>query len=197
MTDNQQMLYPIVQALVFSSDQPLSAQTLFELLQLEYPDIELADVQSVLLEIKQSLAGSGLVLAEIGETVRIQVADDYLDWVYKLYQQNPPKLSRALLETLSIMAHRQPITRSEIEAIRGVSVSSPIMAQLKQQGWIKALGQKDVPGHPTLWGTTPKLLEDLGLSSKQALIDQLETIVQRFIQEQEQAQSQNRIDLDL
>lgn len=197
MTDNQQMLYPIVQALVFSSDQPLSAQTLFELLQLEYPDIELADVQSVLVEIKQSLTGSGLVLAEIGETVRIQVADDYLEWVYKLYQQNPPKLSRALLETLAIMAHRQPITRAEIEAIRGVSVSSPIMAQLKQQGWIKALGQKDVPGHPILWGTTPKLLEDLGLSSKQALVDQLETIVQRFIQEQEQAQSQNRIDLDL
>lgn len=185
MTPLQQQIYPIIHALLFTSDQPLSVTRLSDLLATQIADIALQDIEQAIHQISQTLANSGLVLARNDEGYRIQVAKDYLDWVYQLYQQSPPKLSRALLETLAIMAHRQPVTRAEVEAVRGVAVSSQIMAQLKNHGWVKSAGVKEVPGHPVLWVTTPKLLQDLGISNKETLIARLEQIMQDFLAEQD------------
>ena len=177
---NNSELYAIVSALVFASDQPLSEAHLLTLVQTEHPKTTAQDIAQTLERLEDALDDSGLVLSNSAAGLRIQVATDKLDWVYKLYQQTPPKLSRALLETLAIMAHRQPITRAEVEEIRGVSVSSQIMSQLKAQGWVKSAGVKDVPGHPNLWVTTPKLLEDLGLANQEQLLQHLDQIVQDF-----------------
>lgn len=166
--------------LLFSSDQPLSAQALLKLLQVEFGDATLEDVDNALKRIKKQVGKLGLVVESNALGYRIQVASPYLDWAYRLYQQTPPKLSRALLETLVIIAHRQPITRAEIEVIRGVAVSSSIMGQLKAYDWVRTVGVKEVPGHPAQWGTTSKLLQDLGFTSKQALIDHLEQLIESF-----------------
>ena len=195
MSQNNTPYFPIIQAMLFASDQPVAVENLLILLQTEWPDVTLQEVETCLQQIEASLQGGGLVLQKSEFGYRIQVAETYLDWVYRLFEQSPPKLSRALLETLAIMAHKQPVTRAEVEAVRGVSVSSQIMAQLKQFGWIKSAGVKEVPGHPTLWVTTQKLLDDLGLSSKSQLIEQLDKIVEDFMNEQKDAQSQVSIDL--
>ena len=195
MSQNNTPYFPIIQAMLFASDQPIAAENLLILLQTEWPDATLQEVEQCLQQIEAALQGGGLVLQKSEFGYRIQVAETYLDWVYRLFEQSPPKLSRALLETLAIMAHKQPVTRAEVEAVRGVSVSSQIMAQLKQFGWIKSAGVKEVPGHPTLWVTTQKLLDDLGFSSKSQLIEQLDKIVEDFMTEQKEAQSQVSIDL--
>jgi segregation and condensation protein B len=173
----------VIGALLFSSDQPLTIDALWGLVQADFPQHTRADVEQVLTELAGQLTSLGLTLEHNALGYRIQVAPACLDWVYQLYQQTPPRLSRALLETLVIIAHRQPITRAEIEAIRGVSVSSALMAQLKTYDWIRAAGVKEVPGHPTLWVTTTKLLQDLGLASKQALIGQLDKLVEQHERE--------------
>ena len=195
MSQNNTPYFPIIQAMLFASDQPVAVENLLILLQTEWPDVTLQEVETCLQQIEASLQGGGLVLQKSEFGYRIQVAETYLDWVYRLFEQSPPKLSRALLETLAIMAHKQPVTRAEVEAVRGVSVSSQIMAQLKQFGWIKSAGVKEVPGHPTLWVTTQKLLDDLGFNSKSQLIEQLDKIVEDFMTEQKEAQSQVSIDL--
>jgi segregation and condensation protein B len=195
MSQNNTPYFPIIQAMLFASDQPVAVENLLILLQTEWPDVTLQEVETCLQQIEASLQVGGLVLQKSEFGYRIQVAETYLDWVYRLFEQSPPKLSRALLETLAIMAHKQPVTRAEVEAVRGVSVSSQIMAQLKQFGWIKSAGVKEVPGHPTLWVTTQKLLDDLGFSSKSQLIEQLDKIVEDFMTEQKEAQSQVSIDL--
>ncbi|MDY0137932.1 MAG: SMC-Scp complex subunit ScpB [Thiomicrospira sp.] len=172
-------LNSVIGALLFSSDQPLTLEALWALVEADFPQHTRQDVAQVLTELEKRVTGWGLKLESNALGYRIQVAPDCLDWVHQLYEQTPPRLSRALLETLVIIAHRQPITRAEIEAIRGVSVSSALMNQLKNYDWIKAAGVKEVPGHPTLWVTTPRLLQDLGLPSKQALVAQLDKLVKQ------------------
>ena len=174
-------LYAVIYTWLFTSQRPLTLQAMQAMLVAEQPDIRLEEIEQVILKIKRSLKPTGLVLKDSSLGYRIQVAPNYLDWVHKLFAYRPPKLSRAVLETLAIIAHKQPITRAEIEAIRGVAVSSQIMAQLKQQEWVKELGVKEVPGYPTLWGTTPKLVEDLGLASQQQLVERLDQIVQQHM----------------
>lgn len=188
-------ILPIVQAMLFASEQPISVENLVSLLQTEFVDIDEMQVENVLQQITQQLEGGGLILNELETGYRIEVKDIYLDWVYRLFEQSPPRLSRALLETLAIMAHKQPVTRAEVEAVRGVAVSTQIMGQLRHFGWVKSAGVKEVPGHPMLWVTTQKLLDDLGLASKAQLTDKLDSIVAEFMAEQQEAQRQTAIDI--
>jgi segregation and condensation protein B len=195
LSKKQQALYPIVSALLLSAQQPLSETYLLALLN-GHQDFKKArpqDLKAVLDAFQTSLAHSGVVLVLSNDGYRVEVLKNYLDWVYQLFEQSPPKLSRALLETLAIMAHRQPITRAEVEAIRGVAVSTQIMSQLKQYGWVKSAGVKQVPGHPTLWVTTDKLLQDLGLSSKERLIEQLDQQINHFLSDKQTQHSSNLI----
>ncbi|UQB43393.1 SMC-Scp complex subunit ScpB [Thiomicrospira microaerophila] len=183
LNKTQQQIYPIVTGLLMSASEPLSEARLMGLLKkdAQYADLKLKDIKRVLDEFSDCLNHSGAALVVSNEGYRLEVVKDILPWVYQLFEQTPPKLSRALLETLAIMAHKQPITRAEVEAVRGVAVSSQIMNQLKQHGWVKSAGSKPVPGHPTLWVTTDKLLQDLGLTTKEALVAQLDSLVNSFL----------------
>jgi segregation and condensation protein B len=100
------------------------------------------------------------------------VRADYAEWVGKLWQERPPRFSRALLETLALVCYRQPITRGEIEEIRGVSLSPNIIKTLIERGWVREVGVKEVPGRPALLGTTPQFLDDFNLKS----LDELPTL---------------------
>ncbi len=107
----------------------------------------------------------GIELKQVASGFRLQVRSDYETWVARLWEQKPPRYSRALMETLALIAYRQPITRGEIEDIRGVSVSTNIIRTLEERDWVKSLGHKEVPGRPTLYGTTREFLDYFNLKS--------------------------------
>ena len=107
----------------------------------------------------------GMELKQVASGFRLQVRSDYETWVARLWEQKPPRYSRALMETLALIAYRQPITRGEIEDIRGVSVSTNIIRTLEERDWVKSLGHKEVPGRPTLYGTTREFLDYFNLKT--------------------------------
>ncbi|WP_370978364.1 SMC-Scp complex subunit ScpB [Agaribacterium sp. ZY112] len=109
--------------------------------------------------------GRGFALVEVGSGWRFQVREDYAPWVNRLWDEKPQKYSRALLETLALIAYRQPLTRGDIEEVRGVAVSSHIMKTLTEREWVKIVGHRDVPGRPALYATTRQFLDYFGLKS--------------------------------
>lgn len=195
MNTETQPILPILQAMLFASQEPVASEQLLEILQVDFVDLTAKDLAGYLAAMEDFLAGSGLELTESDLGFRVEVKQEYLDFVYKLFAQKPPRLSRALLETLAILAHKQPVTRAEIEEVRGVAVSSQIMGQLRQFGWVRTAGTKQVPGRPTLWVTTEKLLNDLGISEKQQLIDELEQIIVDYRSEQQDLKVQAQQEL--
>ncbi len=114
-------------------------------------------------ELTEEYAGRGIEIVEVGSGFRIQVRSQYASWVSRLYAERPPKYSRALLETLALIAYRQPITRGEIEDIRGVSVSTNIVKTLTEREWVRVVGHRDVPGKPALYATTKEFLDYFNL----------------------------------
>jgi segregation and condensation protein B len=122
----------------------------------------------------EQYAGSGLELKQVASGFRLQVKPAYETWVSRLWDQRPPRYSRALLETLALIAYRQPITRGEIEDIRGVSVSTNIIRTLQEREWVRPLGHKDVPGKPALYGTTRAFLDYFNLKT----LNQLPTLAE-------------------
>lgn len=195
MNTETQPILPILQAMLFASQEPVASEQLLEILQVDFVDLTAKDLAGYLAAMEDFLAGSGLELTESDLGFRVEVKQEYLDFVYKLFAQKPPRLSRALLETLAILAHKQPVTRAEIEEVRGVAVSSQIMGQLRQFGWVRTAGTKQVPGRPTLWVTTEKLLNDLGISEKQQLIEELEQIIVDYRSEQQDLKVQAQQEL--
>ncbi|RMD70331.1 MAG: SMC-Scp complex subunit ScpB [Gammaproteobacteria bacterium] len=155
-------LKAILEAALLAAGEPLSLEQLQSL----FPEGERPD-KGALRETLDELAGDcrerGIALREVAGGYRFQVREDLIPWVGKLFQERPPRYSRALLETLAIIAYRQPITRGEIEAIRGVSTSSSVMRTLLDQEWIKVKGHKEVPGRPALYVTTRRFLEQFNL----------------------------------
>jgi segregation and condensation protein B len=113
-------------------------------------------------------------LCEVANGFRIQVRADYAPWVSRLWEEKPARYSRALMETLALIAYRQPVTRAEIEEIRGVSVSSNIVKTLLEREWVRVVGHRDVPGRPALYATTREFLDYFGLQS----LDQLPTLAE-------------------
>jgi segregation and condensation protein B len=158
------MLERVLEALLLASDQPLSIEQLHRLLGNEL-GVTKKDLRTGLDRLEGSLAGRAAELREVASGFRIQVRPDYAEWVSKLWQEKPPRLSRALLETLALVCYRQPITRGEIEEVRGVALSPNIIRTLLERGWIREVGVKEVPGRPSLFGTTQQLLDDLSLKS--------------------------------
>lgn len=158
-------LIPILEALFAASDRPLPLGQLFDLFvgDLEQPSKD--DLRKALLELGEKYQDSGLELKQVASGYRLQVRPAYETWVTRLWEQKPPRYSRALMETLALIAYRQPITRGEIEDIRGVSVSSNIIKTLQEREWVKPLGHKEVPGRPTLYGTTKIFLDYFNLVS--------------------------------
>ncbi len=160
------MLKRQVEALIFASDVPLSLQRLRELTQASSNEIH----QS-LAELQTDYADRGIRLCRIAEGWQFRTDPEQAEVVRRLWETRPPKLSRALLETLAIIAYRQPVTRAEIEALRGIKTSSSVIATLQERGWIKVVGRKEVPGRPQLLATTRQFLIDFGLNSLDDLPD--------------------------
>lgn len=160
----KERLAQILEALLLAADQPLSLEQLFRMFMAE-GGITKKDVKAALDLLGQQLEGRAVELREVASGYRLQVRPDYAGWVGKLWQERPPRFSRALLETLALVCYRQPITRGEIEEIRGVSLSPNIIKTLLERGWVREIGVKEVPGRPALLGTTPQFLDDFNLKS--------------------------------
>ena len=158
-------LMRILEAALFSAGQTLKIDRLMDL----FPDDKhpgkdaIREALTTLQE--QYLEHSSLELKEVSSGFRFQVRDDYSSWVAKLFEERPARYSRATLETLSLIAYRQPITRAEIEEVRGVSVSSQIIKTMIERDWIRVIGHRDVPGKPALYSTTKGFLDYFNLKS--------------------------------
>lgn len=154
----------ILEAALLAAPEPLSIDQLLALFeQDERPERE--SMRATLTELAHDYADRGVELVEVASGFRLQVRQELAPWITRLWRERPTRYSRAVLETLALIAYRQPITRGEIEEIRGVSVSSSTLRTLLDRGWIKALGQRDVPGRPTLYGTTRVFLDYFNLKS--------------------------------
>ena len=154
-------LKQIIEAVLFAFDEPLSAVKLQNLFESEKP--QTTEIREAIEALKKDYEGHALELIEVSSGYRFQVKKDFSSFVKKLWEQKPPRYSRALLETLALVAYRQPITRGEIEEVRGVVVSTNIMKILLDRNWIKIVGTKNVPGHPSLYGTTKEFLDYFNL----------------------------------
>jgi len=167
-------LKSVLEALFAASDKPLSVHQLFDLFAGDLDQPSKDDIRKAVHELTAHYQGRGVELKQVASGFRLQVRAEFETWVTRLWQQKPPRYSRALLETLALIAYRQPITRGEIEDIRGVSVSSEIIKTLREREWIKPLGHKEVPGRPMLYGTTREFLDYFNLKS----LDELPTLAE-------------------
>jgi segregation and condensation protein B len=158
----------IVEAAIFAADGPLDRDALLLLFD-EQERPERADLSRSLEQISEDYAERGIELKEVASGFRFQVRKDLGPWVSRLWQEKPPRYSRAILETLALVAYRQPITRGEIEEIRGVSVSSHIIKSLLERSWVRVVGHRDVPGRPAMFATTRQFLDYFDLKSLEDL----------------------------
>ena len=162
--DNPQQLKRVLEAVLLSAQQPVSMLELRKV----FADAIAADVLRVLLDeirLEWTAAQRPLELVQLASGWRFRTRAEYLPYLERLSPEKPPKYSRAVLETLAIIAYRQPVTRGDIEDIRGVTVASQIIKVLEERGWVDVVGHRETPGRPALLATTKKFLDDLGLRS--------------------------------
>ena len=163
-----EQLKPIIEAALLASTQPMSVHQLGDLFN-ETDDVDHGQIAKALEALGEDCAGRGIELKEVASGFRYQVRQDVHPWISRMWTEKPSRYSRALLETLALIAYRQPITRPEIEQIRGVVVSSNIIKTMEEREWIRVVGYRDVPGKPALFGTTRAFLDYFNLKS----LDQL------------------------
>ncbi|WP_344809802.1 SMC-Scp complex subunit ScpB [Allohahella marinimesophila] len=168
----QMTLEYIVEALLFAADKPLSIAELLALVNSRELNADALQMQTALDTLMERYNGRGVELQKLASGYRFQTSVAASHRVSALFDERPPRYSRALLETLAIIAYRQPVTRGEIEDIRGVAVNSSIVKTLQEREWIKIIGHKEVPGRPALLGTTRQFLDYFNLQS----LEQLPTI---------------------
>ena len=174
----------ILEAALLSSQEPLS---LADLKRLFDDQIGPDTLRRLLGELREEWAGRAVELANLASGWRFQTRPEFLPFVERLNPDKPPRYSRAVMETLAIIAYRQPVTRGDIEDIRGVTVSAPIIQALESRGWIDVVGHRETPGRPALYATTKAFLDDLGLRSLEEL-PPLEEIAQTLELEPAKAQ---------
>jgi segregation and condensation protein B len=155
-----------LETVLLASSEALSLHQLKKLF-----DVELSSeiLRKVLEELRTDWLGRGVELANVASGWRFQVKPEFQRYIERLSPEKPPRYSRAVMETLAIIAYRQPVTRGDIEEIRGVTVTSQVIKTLESRGWIDAVGHRDVPGHPALYATTKQFLDDLNLRSLQEM----------------------------
>ena len=163
-------LEAILEGAIIASSEPLSLSKLSSLFTEDPPSAE--TISTALRAIQQNCEGRGFKLVEVASGWRFQVREEFATWVNRLWEEKPQKYSRALLETLALIAYRQPITRGDIEEVRGVAVSSHIIKTLMERDWVKVIGHRDVPGRPALYATTRVFLDYFNLKS----LDELPTL---------------------
>jgi segregation and condensation protein B len=163
----------VVEAVLLAAGRPVTVEQIQELFE-EHERPPAEDVLAALAGLAERFEGTGIELREVASGWRVQVRPQYSDIVSRLWQERPSRYSRALLETLALIAYRQPITRGEIEDIRGVTIASTIMRTLHERNWIRVVGHREVPGRPELLGTTREFLDYFGLKS----LDDLPTLAE-------------------
>jgi segregation and condensation protein B len=186
----------IVEALLFAANRPMTCKQI----QLVFPELEqpeLKEIEAAIDEIAEDYRQRPIELKQVASGYRFQVRQELARWVSRLFEEKPPRYSRALLETLAIIAYRQPVTRGDIEDIRGVSVSSSIIQTLLEREWIRVIGHKEVPGRPGLYATTKQFLDYFNITGLHQLptlqeildldksIDEIQTHSQATSEEQE------------
>ena len=157
----------VIETALICAQEPLTVNELGRLF--VDPPLANADLQNILLEIQKEWQDKGMELVSIATGWRFQSRLHMREYLDRLTPEKPPKYSRAVLETLAIIAYRQPVTRGEIEEVRGVVVSSNVMRQLEDRGWVEVVGHKETIGRPGLYATTKQFLDDLGLKDLQSL----------------------------
>ena len=165
---NNEELKQIIEAVLFATDEPLNMNRLMNLFS-EDSNPGRDAIKQAITAIQEDYTDRSLELKEVGSGYRFQVKQDFAHWSAKLWEERPARYSRATLETLALIAYRQPITRGEIEEVRGVSVSSQIIKSLMERDWIKVVGHRDVPGKPALYATSREFLDYFNLQSLEEL----------------------------
>jgi len=164
----------ILEAVLLASERSLTVIQLEGLFELDEERPTRDEIRQALHEMEADFEPRGFELKHVASGFRLQVKQEFSTWVGRLWEEKPARYTRALLETMALIAYRQPVTRGEIEEVRGVSVSSNIIKTLLERDWIKVLGHKDVPGKPTLYGTTKEFLDYFNLQK----LDQLPTLAE-------------------
>ncbi len=163
----------IIEALLLAAGNPLSLSQFVSLFEGQ-EGYGGEDISKALEELAAELEGRGIELVEVASGFRLQTRQELMPWISRLWEERPQRYSRALLETLALIAYRQPITRGEIEEVRGVSVRSNIIRTLQEREWVRVVGHRDVPGKPALFGTTKAFLDYFKLTS----LDDLPTLAE-------------------
>jgi segregation and condensation protein B len=167
----------VLEAALLSASEPLTVQ---QLKRLFAGEVDADNIRKVLDEMKAEWDDRAIELTTVASGWRFRVKPDYQKFLDRISSERPPRYSRAVLETLAIIAYRQPVTRGDIEEIRGVAVSPPTLKALEERGWIEAIGHRETPGRPALFATTRKFLDDLNLRSLEELppLDELGSILE-------------------
>ncbi|MDD9886133.1 MAG: SMC-Scp complex subunit ScpB [Gammaproteobacteria bacterium] len=167
-----QRMKKVVEALLMASPRPLQFNELAKLLAHDGKAADRATLGEALAALEAECDGRAVELTQVASGYRYQTREEYAPWLAKLWEEKPPRYSRALLETLALIAYRQPLTRAAIEEVRGVSVSTNTVRTLEERGWIEVAGHKETPGRPALYATTRAFLDDFNLRS----LDDLPTL---------------------
>ncbi len=185
-----EQLQRIIESAIMVAGQPLTVtqmQKLFD--EAEQPST--SELKTILQAIRTQYTNSGIELREVASGFQFQAKTELSPWLSKLWEERPPRYSRAVLETLALIAYRQPLTRAEIEEVRGVAVSSHIVKTLLEREWIRVIGYRDVPGKPALYGTTKLFLDHFNLTS----LDELPTLAEIKDLESQEAKLQVQLEL--
>lgn len=163
---NTQEAKVVLEAALLTAEQPLA---IGDMRRLFNDEINADTLRALLDELRTDWDGRGVELVALASGWRFQSAASMRSYLERMHPEKAPKYSRAVLETLAIIAYRQPVTRGDIEEIRGVTVSSPVIKTLEERGWVEAIGHREAPGRPALFATTKTFLDDLGLRSLEEL----------------------------
>lgn len=189
MTLSEEKLQQILEAVFVVADAPLSLENLLPLFS-EEEQVTLNDLRDALISLEKLYEQRPLELKKVASGYRLQSRSEYAQWIARLWEEKPAKYSRATLETLVLIAYRQPVTRADIEQVRGVAVSSHIIQSLIEREWVRVVGHRDVPGKPALLATTKKFLDYFNLAS----LDELPTL--QDIQDLDEVEKQLQLELE-
>ena len=185
----------IIEAALLAAEGPLTVENLFKL----FADGELAEengrkqIRDVLAALEEVCGDRGVELIHVASGFRYQAKQELSAWVSRLWEEKPPRYTRALLETLALVAYKQPVTRGDIEQIRGVGVSQNIMRTLLERDWIRVVGQREAPGRPSLYGTTKTFLDYFNLNNLDQLppLDEIRALIEPTLVAEQQAEGAN------
>ena len=161
---NPEQLKQLIEASLFVLAKPMTIKALKETVLAEFT-VSRAKIKASIEELQQDYEGRGVQLIKVAGGYRFQTISELSQYLQPLWQEKAPKYSRATIETLAVIAYRQPVTRGDIEFVRGVAISSQIIKSLNDRNWIKVVGHKEVPGRPALYATTTEFLSYFGLDS--------------------------------